>query len=328
MNLAFIHSKFLNSFLILFIASFIISCRPNETATATKPIRFAFQNRIGSAIPIVAVEKGFFKKQNLVVKAFRFSSGPACAEALYSGSADIGTMGDASAIFTTAQHADLKIIASHSTGEHRHRLIVQRSSPFRTLGDLKGKRIGIKKGTSTHGGLLAALAAGNIPQSALKMVDLSPNTMPAALLAGSIEAFAASEPTPSLSELKGGRELITLGGLGNQYPVMILAHASFLIDHEKELRDFFKALRAAEAFVRENPDETAEILEDATGLPPEISRRAMKRHSYRLALDETILASLENTARFLRRENKIKQIPDFSTTVISRFLNGQIESGN
>lgn len=328
MNLTCIHSRFRGCCLILFVASLIVSCDPNQALNTTKPIRFAFQNRIGSAIPMVAVEKGFFKQQGLVIKPLRFNSGPACAEALYSGSADIGTMGDTTAIFATVQNANLKIIASHSAGEHRHRLIVQNAAPYQTLEDLRGKRIGIKKGTSTHGGFLAALLAGNIPRAAITVVDLNPNTMPAALMAGSIDAFAASEPTPSLAEQKGGRELITFGGLGNQYPIMMLAHASFLINREKDLLCFVAALRSAEAFVRKNPDETVKIMGDATGLPSEVTRRAMKRHSYRLTLDEVILSSLRDTAQFLKEQNKIKQLPDLSTAATPRFLNRLTEAEN
>jgi aliphatic sulfonates family ABC transporter substrate-binding protein len=309
--------------LILLIASLIISCDQNEGVKPTKPIRFAFQNRIGSAIPMVALEKGFFKQQGLVIKPLRFSSGPSCAEALYSGSADIGTMGDTTAIFATIQHANLKIIASHSNGEHRHRLIVQNASVYRTLDDLRGRRIGIKKGTSTHGGFLAALVANKIPRTAIRVVDLNPNTMPTALMAGSIDAFAASEPTPSLAEQKGGREIITFGGLGNQYPIMMLTHTSFLKNHEKELLRFIEALRSAEEFIRKNPDETVRILGNTTGLPSEVTRRAMKRHSYRLSLDEAILSSLRNTAQFLKTQNKIKQLPDLSMAVAPRLLNRQ-----
>lgn len=319
MNLTFIHLRFRDCFLILFVACLILSCDSNKAATTKKPIRFAFQNRIGSAIPIVAVEKGFFKKQGLVIKPLRFSSGPACAEALYSGSADIGTMGDTTAIFATVRHANLKIIASHCTGEQRHRLIVRNDAPFKSLEELRGMRIGIKKGTSTHGGFLAALAAGNISRAAITVVDLNPNTMPAALMAGSIDAFAASEPTPSLAEQKGGRELVTFGGLGNQYPIMMLAHTSFLKNHEKDFLCFVAALRSAEAFVSKNQAKTVEILSEATGLPFEVTRRAMKRHSYRLALDEVILSSLRDTARFLKEQNKIKQIPNLSIAALPYF---------
>jgi len=144
-------------------------------------------------------------------------------------------------------------------------------------------------------------------------------------MAGSIEAFAASEPTPSLAELKGGRELITFGGLGNQYPIMMLAHATFIKNREKDLLRFIEALRSAEAFVRKNPDETVKILGDTTGLPSEVTRQAMKRHSYRLTLDEAILSSLRDTAQFLKEQNKIKQLPDLTTAVTPRFLNRRTE---
>jgi len=147
-------------------------------------------------------------------------------------------------------------------------------------------------------------------------------------MAGSIDAFAASEPTPSLAEEKGGRELITFGGLGNQYPIMMLAHASFLINREKDLLGFIGALRSAEAFIRKNPDETAKILGDTTGLPSEVTRRAMKRHSYRLTLDEVILASLRDTAQFLKEQNKIKQLPDLSIAATPHFLKRQTEVRN
>jgi len=144
---------------VLLAALFFLSCSQNEEKNASEPIRFAFQNRIGSAIPIIAVEKGFFQMEGLVIKPLRFSSGPACAEALVSGSADIGTMGDSTAVIAVSRYDNLKIIASHSTGEHRHRLMVQDQSPYRTLNDLRGKRVAVKKGTSTHGGFLAVLAA-------------------------------------------------------------------------------------------------------------------------------------------------------------------------
>jgi len=44
--------------------------------------------------------------------------------------------------------------------------------------------------------------------------------MPEALSAGSIDAYVASEPTPSLAEARGARVMGTPGGLGNSYPLL------------------------------------------------------------------------------------------------------------
>lgn len=292
-------------------AGLLTGCAPPPDAE-TATIRFAFQDRVGSAIPIVAVAKNYFAAHGLRVEPLRFNSGPACAEALYSGSADIGAMGDTTAVITTSRETPFIIVASHAAGEHRHRLIVRQDAPFEELADLRGRRVGIKKGTSTFGGFLAALDATGISPQAVDIVDLNPGTMPDALRAGSIDAFAASEPTPSIGELNGGRELTTFGGLGNQYPIMLLAHKDLLRDTSLMSR-FFAALRDAEAFVRENRVDTIAVLADVTGLPSQTLERAMQRHTYRLALDADILASLKETAAYLRDQGHIAQIPDFST---------------
>ncbi|MBW1902363.1 MAG: ABC transporter substrate-binding protein, partial [Deltaproteobacteria bacterium] len=63
---------------------------------------FAYQDRVADAISIIAAEKGFFKEQGLSLVLKRFSSGPECMEALASGSADFGTMGDTTAIIVSA----------------------------------------------------------------------------------------------------------------------------------------------------------------------------------------------------------------------------------
>lgn len=306
-------------FIITLCVATLASCT-NKKDTPPKPIRFAFQNRVGSAIPVMAVEKGFFADHGLNVLPLRFNNGPACAEALYSGSADIGTMGDTAAIICASRTKNLRMIASHSTGEHRHRVIVKSEAPYQSLADLAGKRIGMKKGTSTYGGFLAAMDAAGIPAKEIQVIDLSPSTLPEALAAGSIDAFAASEPTPSVGEIKGGRELMTFGGMGNRYPIMMLAQSEFLKNREKETTGFVQALQDAERFVQDHPEQTVDIMAKATGLPPEVVRSAMARHAYTLTMDDTIMGSLSETAAFLKRSGNIKKVPDFATTCATGYL--------
>ena len=219
-------------------------------------------------------------------------------------------MGDTTAVIAVSRGAPLRIVASHSSGEHRHRLVVRGDSPLRQPKDLVGKRLGVKKGTSTFGGLLAFLAARRIAPESLEIVDLRPDEMPEALMAGSVDAFVASEPTPSLAEARGARELATLGGLNNAYPIMILARTGLLESRQEEVCRLLRALDRAEAFIAGRPEETAALLARATGLAPETARRAMGRHDYRLRLDREILSSLEDTGRFLKGQGIIEAVPD------------------
>ena len=301
---------------------FLVFSIPAQSAAAGEKaqIRFAFQDRIGSVLPIIAVKKGFFADEGLAVKALRFSSGPACAEALYSGAADIAGMGDTTAIIMVTRSEKFAIIASHVVGEHRHRIMVRKDSGMRTLNDLKGKRIGVKKGTSTYGGLLAALEKAHIPRDGVDIIDLTPSTMPDALMAGSLDAFAASEPTPSTAEQNGACELTTLGGLGNEYPILILANNDRLTRKKDAVKRLLHAMKRAGQYAADYPEETAAIMADETGLSLATTRKAIQRHEYRLRLDEAIISSLEKTALFLKEQYIISNFPDFNTAARPEFL--------
>jgi sulfonate transport system substrate-binding protein len=282
-------------------------------------IGFAYQDRIADAVSVIAVEKGFFAKEGLAVKPLMFSSGPACTEALVSGSAEIATMGDTTAVISVSRAA-VTIVASHGGGEHRHRIIVRKDSPIRKPGDLMGKQVAVSKGTSTYGGLLAWAHAKQLDLSKVKIVNMKPEDMGTALLSGAVDAAVASEPTPSVIEEKGGRELATLGGLGNNYPILLVARNGFLREHPEAARRFLCAMLAAGAYVRAHPEEVAKIMSSKNGLSPAATVKAMKRHYYRVQMDRPTRASLKDTADFLVAEKILETAPDLTKAISDRYL--------
>ncbi len=291
-------------------------------------LRFAYETRIGGAIPILTAAGGFFPKHGLNMDLQTFTSGPAISEALFLGAADIGTMGDTAAIIALAKNPRLMIIACQASGEHRHRLIVKADSPLASLADLRGRKVAVKKGTSTYGGFLAALKAAGIAPREIEIFDLSPETMIEALLAGSVDAFAASEPEPSLAEQKGGRELATFGGLENTYPIMIMAQKEILEKRPEDVVRFLRALRDGEAFLGANPAKAGEILSRVTGLSPDVLAGAMRRHEFHLGLDETTRKSLQEIAAFLVAEKKIPSVPDLDARILDAPLKETLKTSS
>jgi sulfonate transport system substrate-binding protein len=299
-----------------------LGCAKREPAPgeATRPsVRFAYQDRVADAASMIAVEKGFFRDEGLDVKPLVFSSGPACSEALFSGSADIGTMGDTTAIIAVAR-SPVKIIASHGGGEHRHRIIVGERSGIRAPADLAGKRVAVKKGTSTYGGLLAWSDSVGLDLAKVKVTEMRPEDMGDALMSGAVDAIVASEPTPSVVEQRGGRELATLGGLGNTYPILLVARNEFLAVQPEAVESCLKAMRRAADFIQDHPEEAAELLAGKTGLSPAVTARAMSHHYYRVDLGEDTRASLRAIADFLVKQRLLDSHPDLTKTVDASFL--------
>ena len=292
---------------------------PAPSQTAGRRVRFAYQDRVADAISMIAVEKGFFQEEGIEVEPLVFSSGPACSETLLSGSADIGTMGDTTAVIAVAR-SPVKIIASHGGGEHRHRIIVASDSSVERPSDLIGKRLAVKKGTSTYGGLLVWAESEGIDLSRVKLIELGPGDMPDALASGAVEAIVASEPTPSVVEARGGRQLATLGGLGNSYPILLVARSQFLQAEPETVARFLRALSRASAFIADHGDEAAVIVAAKTGLSLETTRRAMSHHYYRVQLDADTLASLTSIADFLVSQGTISAIPDWATVIERSFI--------
>lgn len=106
---------------------------------------------------------------------------------------------------------------------------------------------------------------------------------------------------------------------------MVVARRELIERRPADVKRFLAALRRAEAFVRDHPDETALLLARVTGLSEDSARRAMERHVFRLSLDDEILESLRATARFLREQHKIASHPDWSEAVDPGWLEESVE---
>jgi aliphatic sulfonates family ABC transporter substrate-binding protein len=290
-----------------------------ERDEAVTPIRFAYQDRVADAVSMIAVEKGFFREEGIAIEPLVFSSGPACSETLLAGSADIGTMGDTTAVIAVAR-SPVKIIASHGGGEHRHRIMVAQNSPIQSPADLVGRRLAVNRGTSTYGGLLVWAQSVNLDLSRVNVTEMRPDDMGDALLSGAVDAIVASEPTPSVIEQHGGRELATLGGLGNTYPILLVARTDFLTAHPEAVTAFLRAMTRAARFVEEQPQEAAQVVAAKSGLPLETAQRAMSHHYYSLQLGDETRSSLEAIAAFLVSQDTLESPPDLSATMDDSFL--------
>jgi sulfonate transport system substrate-binding protein len=291
---------------------------PAERPTA---LRLAYGKKIHYAPQIIALKQGYFADAALAIDAKVVQAGIQAAEALTSGSADIAVMGDAPAIIAAASGVPVKIIASYGGGERMHRLIAGPKSAITTPAGLKGKRVGIQMGSSTHGAFLLFLDKNGLSADDLVLVPLNPSDMPEAMLANQIDAGVGSEPWPSNIEerVEGSSEVATLANLGNNYPLVMLVTARYAQAHPEAVLAALRATLQAVDLMHTDPDRAAGLIAEATGVPVERERRIMDTLEWGVVLDDATINSLQQTADFLYSQGKTQSLPDWDKVVDRSF---------
>jgi len=98
-----------------------------------------------------------------------FTSGPPLLEAASAGAIDAGRVGNTPPIFAAAAKAKIKVVSVSRSNVEREAVLVPPDSPLRDVASLKGKTIGVAKGSSAHGQLLNTLHNAGLSTKDVKL---------------------------------------------------------------------------------------------------------------------------------------------------------------
>lgn len=234
---------------------------------------------VASGLPFfAAVEKGYFREAGLDVEPMKFASPQQVMEAMLAGRADGSSNGTASAslaIGEIAQPGLLKIFCTNPTNAKfvLDEFVVAKDSPFKSVADLKGKRVacgpGIQNVTLAKT-MLERGGAGTMP-----VIELPIGQHVAALAAGQIDAVYTLEPTGTVGRLNGATRNLEVGVvaryiLGDPMAPWHGGSASltteFIKRHPDVAKKYIAAYRRGVDLVRTKPDEARPFLKGYTAI--------------------------------------------------------------
>lgn len=158
---------------------------PNATARALDFYEKEFEGN-----PKYKIEWVFFRGE-----------GPAANEALATGQIDITSIGDLPSVVHRAGGVKTRIIAAD--GVHAPVYIVARFDlDINNIEDLKGRKVGIHRGVSSHLTISRVLAANNLTEKDFRLVSLTPSDQVAALATKDIDGIFGS--TALLRSIQNG----------------------------------------------------------------------------------------------------------------------------
>jgi NitT/TauT family transport system substrate-binding protein len=170
-----------------------------------------------------------------------------------------------------ASHLDAGEPLTALAGVHSGCHEVFAHEPIRTLGDLKGKRVGVRRlGAGDHLNLaLMAAQVGLDPQKDILWVTSAGNPM-ALFPAKEVDAFLASPPEPQeLRAREIGRMIVNIATdkpWSQYFCCMVFGNREFVRDHPVATKRFLRAILKATDMCAAEPERTAQRLVDA-GFP-------------------------------------------------------------
>ncbi|WP_079912635.1 aliphatic sulfonate ABC transporter substrate-binding protein [Paenibacillus sp. 32352] len=228
-----------------------------------------------------ARDKGAFEKAfaavGAEVKWNEFASGPPHFEALAAGRLDFGSVGGTPVVSGQVGGIDFKAIAVTSDGKKGNMIVVPKNSPIKELKDLKGKKIGVAKGSSAYNFLYLAIDKIGLKGDDVKVIQLQPDEARPALDSGAIDAWSIWEPYATTAVFQtGARILVTGQDLNINAPGFLIARTKFTKDHPDLTVLFLKTYEEVRKYYVEHNEEVTEELSKSQKLDKEIISTVLK----------------------------------------------------
>lgn len=269
---------------------------------------------------------------NIEVKWHYFKgAGPAVNEALANRQLDFATQGDLPAVVAKAGGLDTRLLLADSLLSSNY-LVVPVDSPAKTLADLKGKRIGLFKGTNLHLATLRALKHEGYRERDFRHVNMDFATMAAALASKDIDGAWLAQTAFDMEAAGIGRIIYDSRAVDPRLTRQshILVRGEFEQQHPEIVQKVVNALvkTAVWATEEENRDEVFRLW--ANSGTAESSLRAeqqgqsfLRRYSPRL--DEFFIDRYEATVRESKELGLIRNDVDVRRWIEPRYVNRALE---
>lgn len=242
---------------------------------------------ITHALPLyVENELSKDKFKNINVELVKFGSWPELMDALNTGKVDGASVLIELAMKAKEQGIDLKTVALG----HRDGNAVVVSHDIKETADLKGKTFAIPHRLSTHNVLLyQMLKNAGLSYNDLKVVELPPPEMPAALAEGRISGYVVAEPFGAKSVANGkGKALYKSEDIWkNSVCCGLVLRNDFINNNREAAQEFVDEYIKAGKYIDSNGGKVGEIAQKYMKVEQDVLDLSLKWISYKdLRLNE------------------------------------------
>lgn len=301
---------------IVLVAGIIIGVLSTVIVSASctqKPETISYGSS-GSApfwLPITE-ERNLFSSNTIQINAKNYDTGAKLQEAVASGEVDLALLSEYALLNQILQKKDLSSIAVVQKSEFLV-IIARQADGIAGIANLKGKRIGLARGTISEFYLGRTLNLNGVNIQDVTLVNLSQAQVGDALAKGEVNAALVYRvSTPQIQE-RVAETAVWPAQSGQPVFTMLVGRTDWITQHADLVKRLLKAIDQANNYITGHVSETDSILRQHGFDAATISNERSQTH-YSLSLDQALITAMEDEARWMIKNNLTpeKQVPFFN----------------
>lgn len=257
----------------------------------------------GSLI-LIAQEQGYFQEHGLNVTVREYTSGSPVMADILADKLDSGIASDFTGVRNSFKNEDIQIVGTFVKSEVFY-LIARKDHGIANIQDLRGKRIGVTKGTAGEFYLGQFLTLNGLQLTELTIVDGVPADLVAAVEKGSLDGVVSFEPNAYKTSKSLGsngvrwsvQSLQPVGGL-------LYVSGKYVREHPAALKRYMQAIVEAQTYVEMHNDDAKTFIAKHLHYDQSYINYIWPKLTLGVSLDQDLLVNMEDEAQWVI-ENKL-----------------------
>lgn len=261
---------------------------------------------------------GLFEKHGLDVEIKTGASGSAMVPYLINDQVNAAYGSDLAGVVN--HNVDAKVVAvADGTYLLKWLSVVAKNIP--DLAGLKGKKVGVAKGTGGEIFWAGVIKKFNLNPSDYTVVNIEAPEMLAAIERGDIDGFATWEPWPTrtLQAVKGTKILVDAEGIYNNRNYIYM-NRDWIEQHRDAAERFVAALAEANDVINQDRPKATQMVAKFLNMPIGLASELMPKVVYDMNWTDGSIDTIKDVVSLLTSQGKMKAPLDYSSYVYADLL--------
>ncbi|HEV8439895.1 MAG TPA: NrtA/SsuA/CpmA family ABC transporter substrate-binding protein [Methylomirabilota bacterium] len=293
-------------------------------------LRLGVHTSVLGAPDVIAIRQGYFRQEGLEVEWRRFALGKEGRDAMIAGAIDVNATAPTPFLIGLEKGVPYTGIAINSYFCGTNHVVVRKDSDINSVAQLKGKRIGLPKGTITEYVFATRIA----PAHGLKPGDYEIANIPDAkdrvpsLVAKAIDAASVNDPFVAAAEHDGLIRSIENYCKYDPLPFVVTATNKIVKDNPDAVVAYLRGWLRAIKLLQDEPLKAAAVYADeqkslGREVPVAVLDRALRRMKWAPEITREMEQYLADQAKDLvagAGEGRLKAVPDIPKALNKELL--------